>query len=725
MMLGVGPNKATSRLPAIHPVSQKLNNNYRLKAMKQPLHPLYLLILVLFAVVSCREGTPRPSGTQQKPNIIFILADDLGYGDIGVFYQNRRAEEGKPHHKTPNLDRMAEEGMRLNRHYVGAPVCAPSRASLLQGLHQGHSNVRNNQFDKALADNHTLASVLKEAGYATGLVGKYGLQGLDGDSPDTWQAYPTKRGFDHFFGYVRHRDGHNHYPAHQVRERPAVELYWGTEEISGQLKGAYTTDLFTAAAKKWIIEQEQDDSGRPFFLYLAYDTPHAGLEVASAPYPEGGGLNGGVQWIGEEGRFINTVSDTIDSYIHPDYAGQDWPEPQKRFASMVRRVDSGVGDILQLLKDLDMDKNTLVVFSSDNGPHHESYGYGPYDPTFFDSFGPLDGTKRDTWEGGIRVPAIVRWPGGISAGTASDQPNGFHDWLPTFAELAGVPAPANTDGVSLLPSFTGQGTQPASTVYVEYSQNGRTPEYSEFHSTHQGQRRGEMQVIYLDGYKGVRYNITSVDDNFRIYDTHKDSGETVDLGSSSPVFGALQQRMKDRALRVRRPDPTAPRPYDEVPVPALDVPQNLQSGLHYQVYEAATPWTPNVSTLKQSPAGSGSTDGFGLDVRTRDEHIVVAFNGLIEVPETGEYTFWLQADRGAVLRIHEATVIDADKGYEPESVVSSRIRLEAGFHPVQLVYARGEAGTPSLQLQWSGPGFDRQAIASENLRHQADTEPAR
>lgn len=691
------------------------------KVLKSP-GILIASIIFLFALSACQPETrQKPETNQEPPNIIFILTDDLGYGDIGTFYQNQRAAEDEPHHKTPHLDTMAGEGIRLTRHYVGAPVCAPSRASLLQGVHQGHANIRDNQFDKALSDNHTLASVLKEAGYATGLVGKYGLQGLEGDSPESWEAYPTKRGFDHFFGYVRHRDGHNHYPAHEVSERPKVELYSGNEEISDKLRGAYTTDLFTAAAKKWITDQGQEDSDHPFFLYLAYDTPHAGLEVASAPYPEGGGLDGGVQLIGEEGNYINTVGDSIDTYIHPDYVAQDWPATQKRFASMVRRIDNGVGDIIQLLKDLNIHENTMIVFTSDNGPHKESYGYGDYDPTFFDSFGPLDGIKRDTWEGGIRVPTIVYWPGNVPGGTTNDSPSGFHDWLPTFAEMAGLPAPARTDGVSLLPVLTGESSQHAGEVYIEYINNGRTPDYEEFDSSHQNQLRKQMQVLYLDGYKGVRYDIQSAEDDFRIYDTREDPGEINDLSGSGDKFELLQQRMKDKVLQVRRPNSSAPRPYDEEPVPALDVPRDIEPGLRYRVFEAATPWVPDVQTLQQSPEESGITEGFDLGVLTRDEHIVLEYAGLLEVPESGVYTFSIQVDRGAVLSIHGATVIDADKGYDPGSDISSEIRLEEGYHPIQLVYARGEEGVPSLRLQWSGPELPIQNIEPKQLHHQPDT----
>lgn len=678
---------------------------------------LFLFALLIISLMSSQLAAQQNDDNNQSPNIIFILTDDLGYGDIGIIFQNQRAEKGKPHHKTPHFDRLAEGGMLLSRHYVGAPVCAPSRASLLQGVHQGHTNVRNNQFDKAVSDNHNVASVLKEAGYATGIVGKWGLQGRDGDSPETWEAYPTKRGFDYFFGQVRHRDGHNHYPAHEVADRPKMEIYSGTEEISDKLEGVYTTDLFTAVAKKWIIDQTQNTPDTPFFLYLAYDTPHAGLEVAPMAYPEGGGLDGGIQWIGEEGNFINTSDKIIDDYIHPDYADQDWPMPQKRFASMVRRIDDGVGDLMKLLIDLNIDRNTLVVFTSDNGPHSESYGYGEYDPTFYESFGPLDGIKRDTWEGGIRVPTIVHWPGRIPVGKKNDTPTGFHDWLPTFTDLAGIPAPARTDGISLLPILTSDETRKEGAVYVEYSQSGSTPDYPEFDFSHRGQLRGEMQVIYMDGFKGVRYNIQSEEDDFRIYDTVDDPGEINDLAGSNAYFDSLQQQMKKRVLRMRRPDSTAVRPYDEIPVPALGVSQTLENGITYHVYESITPWTPDTGTLQELPVKSGISDNFDLSVRSRDDNIVIEFIGMMEVPKTGEYTFQMETDRGAILRVHDITVVDADRGYQSESIISSSILLEAGYHPVKLVYARSEERRPLLNLTWSGPEFNRKTISSERLYH--------
>lgn len=653
----------------------------------------------------------QPVDSDKRPNIIFILTDDLGYGDLGVLFQNQRKGSEKPSHLTPQLDSLAMQGMLLTRHYVPAPVCAPSRASLLMGLHQGHAEIRNNQFDKALPDNHTLASVLKEAGYATALVGKYGLQGLEGNSPESWEAYPTKRGFDYFLGYVRHRDGHNHYPAHEAPARPPVELYAGNDEISGRLQGVYTTDLFTAAAKHWITEQEEQNPDQPFFLYLAYDTPHAGLQVAASPYPQQG-----VQWIGDSANYINTVEESIDDYIHPDYAGQEWPEQYRRFASMVRRIDNGVGDLVQMLEKLNIDDETLIVFSSDNGPHHESYGYGAYNPTFFESFGPLDGTKRDTWEGGIRVPTLVYWPGQVPAGERDDTPSQFHDWMATFAEAAGVAAPANTDGVSLMPVLLGQGKRDQGEVYVEYFHNGPTREYQKFDPSHRNQYRGEMQVIYLEGYKGVRYDIKAANDNFRIYDTQKDPGELNDLAGSSAFFNGLQQRMKNKVLRMRRTNASAGRPYDSIPVPALAVEQKQASGLQYQTFKAASSWVPDTASPRAEPVNSGTVEGFDSSLSSREEN-VVAFSGLLNVPQTGTYTFSLQTEGAAVLHLHDALLIDADKGYAPGTAVGTEIMLEQGLHPIKLVYMSRQQDAPELELQWDGPGLDRQKIASDYLRH--------
>jgi arylsulfatase A-like enzyme len=273
--------------------------------------------------------------------------------------------------------------MKLTDHYCPAPVCAPSRASLMLGVHQGHANVRDNQFDKALENNHTLASVLKAAGYITAIIGKWGLQGK-GKNLAEWPAYPTKRGFDYYFGYIRHSDGHEHYPK-EGTHRGAKQVWDNSREVSAELDKCYTSDLWAARAKKWIMDQHATNAAQPFFIYLAFDTPHAAIELPTQAYPSGSGAHGGLQWLGENGHMINTATGKVDSWMDPDYANATWdndrnpktpevpwPNVYKRYATAVRRIDNCVGDVLQLLRDLHLDHNTMVIFSSDNGPSKES-----------------------------------------------------------------------------------------------------------------------------------------------------------------------------------------------------------------------------------------------------------------------------------------------------------------------------------------------------------------
>ena len=317
---------------------------------------------LLWLVWTCALPAAPSAGT--KPNVLFILCDDLGYGDVGVFFQNLRHQEhpSEPCHFTPKIDRMALEGLQLPHHYCPAPVCAPSRASLLLGVHQGHANVRDNQFDKELERNHTLATVMKGAGYTTVAIGKWGLQGTNAAGPN-WPAHPLHRGFDDYYGYIRHSDGHEHYPKEGIYRKPK-EVWENRTEVSAGLDKCYTTDLFTARAKHWITDHQRTNAAQPFFLYLAYDTPHATLELPTQAYPAGGGTNGGLQWLGRPGHMINTASGTVDSWYHPAYANATWqyptngsvvtgpwPDVYKRYATDVRRIDDCVGDLLQLLHD--------------------------------------------------------------------------------------------------------------------------------------------------------------------------------------------------------------------------------------------------------------------------------------------------------------------------------------------------------------------------------------
>ncbi len=663
-----------------------------------------------------------PALTGSRPNIIFILTDDLGYGDLGVLFQNARAA-GMPKEATPNLDIFAAEGMQLRQQYCPAPVCAPSRASFLLGVHQGHANVRDQQYDKALANNHTLGTVLRAAGYATAVIGKWGLGGddLGGTTPADWPAYPTKRGFDYFFGYERHADGHDHYPKEAPYSPNSKECYDQSNNITPILDKCYTTDLFTARAKKWITDQHNSQPNQPFFLYLAYDTPHSVYELPTIAYPAGGGATGGLQWLGAAGHMINTASGTVDSYFFPDYASATydddnnpatpqvpWPEVFQRYATSVRRIDNAVGDLKQLLQDLALDTNTLVIFTSDNGPTTEDALNlsVTYAANFFDNFGPFDGVKRDTWEGGIRMPTFVRWPGRVPAGTTNMTPSQFHDWMPTFTDLAGLPGPARTDGISLVPTITGGGNQPPSTIYVEYFDDATaTPEYPEFVPDHRGRVRNQMQVVSLDGYQGVRYNIVAHSDDFEIYDVVNDPKEATNR-AADPGFAQLQQQMKDRVLQLRRSDPSAPRPYDYELVPASGF-VNAASGLvNYTTCEGVWPWVPDTAML--SPVASGQAAGLDLSVRPRDTNYAIAYSGYIRVRTDGNYTFYLNDDAGAVFRIHDATVIDDDFTHT-NAEVSGSILLQAGLHPFRLTY-RHATGTNALSLKYSGPGLAEQPV---------------
>jgi hypothetical protein len=315
----------------------------------------------------------------------------------------------------------------------------------------------------------------------------------------------------------------------------------------------------------------------------------------------------------------------------------------------------------------------------------------------------------------MREPTLVRWPGHVPAGTTNLTASQFHDWLPTFLELAGLPAPARTDGVSLVPTLTGVGTQRLSTIYVEYDVSGTTPAYTEFEPSRRGATRNQEQVVYLDGYKGIRYNVLSSGDDFQIYDSLTDAKETTNLAGISSYFTSLQQRMKDRILQMRRPLADAPRPFDGDLIPP-DATPDLVTGLDYRAFEGVFPWVPDFTPI--AAATHGSCTGFDLTVRTRNGNIGLLYSGYLDVPADGTYTFYLTADSRAFLRIHDASVLDADFGYVGGTEVSASINLMAGRHALRLSYARGTGGTPALSLQWSSAGITKQAIPTNVLLHQ-------
>ncbi|WP_316804215.1 sulfatase-like hydrolase/transferase [Pedobacter nototheniae] len=653
---------------------------------------------------------------QQKPNIIFILVDDLGYGDVGIFFQNQRKLSGNkalPFELSPQLDKMAANGAILTQQYANAPVCAPSRASLLTGVNQGNANVRDNQFDKALENNHTTATVLKQAGYRTTAIGKWGLQGDDEKQKPNWPAHPLKRGFDDYFGYMRHADGHEHYPVEGVY-RGKKEIWANYNEVSTDYAKCYTTDLWTAKAKDWITKFEgSKNKSDPFFMYLAYDAPHAVLELPTQGYPKGGGVNGGLKWLGQSGHMINTASGEVDSYIHPDYANATydddhnpvtpeipWPDTYKRYATAVRRIDEAVGDLLKLLKDLKINDNTLIVFSSDNGPSIESYlpkNYVPNLPTFFSSYGPFDGIKRDCWEGGMRMPVIAQWSKHIRRGSVVTTPSMLSDWLATFADAAKIAAPAKTDGVSLLPSLLKNGNQKESLVYSEYFEGGNTPKFDAFEKDRQGRKRGQMQMIRFGDLVGVRYNIKSATDNFEIYDVIKDPKQTDNLVEKNGYVD-VQLIMKNKVLQVRTNLADAKRPYDSIAIPAV-VPSSLtKPGLKWRFVEGSFPWVIAADDLNATQTGYSNS----LQVNEVKKDGCFVFTAYLKVPKTGKYVFTLTGNQKAFVRLHSAAILDADFNYTGKET-EREVVLEQGFHPVK-IYTLNKDFKNDLQIKFGVAG---------------------
>lgn len=432
---------------------------------------LQLVVAALCAFVLPETALARDRNAL-RPNIIYILADDLGYGDVGCY--------GQKEIFTPNIDRMAAEGMRFTRHYAGAPVCAPSRCSLLTGKHTGHAAIRGNrevlpEGQMALPpDELSAAAVLKGAGYSTGLVGKWGLGG-PGSAGE-----PGRHGFDHWLAYLCQRQAHDYYPGHLWKNGRRLEL-------GGRV---YTHDLFTEEALRFIRAR----ASRPFFLYLAYTIPHAELQVPDlAPY-----------------------------------AGKNWSVEKKRYAAMITRMDRDIGKILDLLGELGLERRTLVVFSSDNGPHVE----GGAHPSHFNSAGGLRGMKRDLYEGGIRVPMIARWPTAVKAGAVSDHVSAFWDVLPTLAELAGVDPPAGIDGLSMAPVLLGR----------KAAQRRHESLYWEFHE------QGGRQALLRGRWKAVRLDVR-LDPRapLELYDLESDPSETTDLAQRRPEVAAEMARLMEDA----------------------------------------------------------------------------------------------------------------------------------------------------------------------------------
>lgn len=464
---------------------------------------------VLFLLAMTTVITP-PLHAADRPNIVFVLADDLGYGDLGCY--------GQKLIQTPYLDRMAAEGLRFTDFYAGATVCAPSRSVLMTGQHMGHTHVRGNAGARievqALRDEDiTVAEVLRTAGYATALCGKWGL----GDAlPEAESGHPLRQGFDFFYGYLNQVHAHNYYPEFLWKNREQVRLRNTVVSSAGKYAGFaggyatrridYSHDLIMEQALQFIAASKE----KPFFLYLALTIPHANNE--------------GTRGTGN-GQEVPDLA---------PYADRDWSDQNKGQAAMITRMDRDMGRLFEHLKKLGLDENTIVFFSSDNGPHNE----GGHTPDLFDPNGPLRGMKRDLYEGGIRVPLIARWPGTIAPGRTSDHIGYFGDMMATFCELSGAAQPAGTDSISIVPTLRGRPDQRSHDFL-----------YWEFYE------RGSAQAVRQGRWKAVRKPMQT--GRTELFDLTTDIGEKTDISAAHPD---VVRRLEAAMTAAHTPHPNWPVP---------------------------------------------------------------------------------------------------------------------------------------------------------------------
>ncbi len=455
------------------------------------------ILLAVAFLQACERPADRP------PNIIFILADDLGYGELGSY--------GQELIRTPNIDRLAEQGLRFTQHYSGSPVCAPSRAVLLTGLHTGHAYIRDNDempergdvwHDLTLegqrplpAGTYTVGTLLKDAGYVTGAIGKWGLGG------PASSGEPNRQGFDHWYGYLCQRIAHNYYPPHLWRNTDKVALdndyFFPHQRLPeeadpydpasyARYAGVdYSMDLMAEEALEFI-RQYRDTT---FFLYLPFPVPHVALQVPDESLAEYDGAFPETPYRGERGYLPH-------------------PKPRAAYAAMITRMDREIGRIVATLDELGLTDRTVVFFSSDNGPTFN----GGTDSDFFKSAGPLRGLKTQLYEGGIRVPLIARWPGHIEPGRTTDLISAFWDFLPTLADLAGSAVPVEVDGVSLVPTLLGDPSRQVKHAYLYWEFQGR-------------------QAVRWGDWKAYR---VSIEDPLELYDLSSDIGETRDVSADHP-----------------------------------------------------------------------------------------------------------------------------------------------------------------------------------------------
>lgn len=459
---------------------------------------LRITLFVVLVVTQAQHVLAQQSNTQssKKPNIILIVADDLGYGDVGCYGQKKIS--------TPNIDKLAATGMRFTQYYSGTTVCAPSRASLMTGLHTGHTPIRGNRGYKPegqfpLPDTSvTIAERLKQAGYRTGAFGKWGM-GYPGSSGE-----PLKQGIDRFYGYNCQSEAHNYYPDHLWDNDQRVEFPGNLTSDS-----MYSGDKIHAAAMSFLQEQ-QPPYKQPFFLFLPYTLPHGDLDVPRDSVYR---------------YYVRTFNEPPLPTPTGPIKGRFEPFPHAAFAAMVSRLDKYVGEIYRYVQQSGQANNTLIIFTSDNGPHREDGG----DPEYFDGNGIFRGIKRDMHEGGIRVPFIANWKGTIKAGVKNNTPAAWWDLFPTFEQMAGKPVSKNIDGLSILPALTGKPQK-----QHEYF-------YWEFHE------QGGKQAVRWGKWKGIRLNVSTTPDGpIELYDLTADPSEKTNIAPAHPdIMAKIAAYMKE------------------------------------------------------------------------------------------------------------------------------------------------------------------------------------
>ncbi|WP_341227633.1 arylsulfatase [uncultured Arcticibacterium sp.] len=447
-------------------------------------------LLLVISLFSCSQDS-KENEVLQKPNVIYILADDLGYGDVGCY--------GQDFIKTPNIDKLAADGMLFTDHYAGSSVCAPSRASLMTGKHTGHSYVRGNYEKGPLGfgaclelrdQDFTLGELLKQADYQTSIIGKWGL-GMDATTGE-----PIKQGFDYSYGYLNQGHAHNQFPEYLFENGNRVSVVANEE---GKM-GAFSNDIFTGKALDYLDDKRAES---PFFLYMAYTTPHAELVLPNSESFE---------------NYAKTVEDKafVNGNGASENDGNRWAyrsteTPLAAYAAQISHLDSCVGVLVNRIKELGIEDNTIIMFSSDNGPHRE----GGANPKYFKSAGEFRGVKRDLYEGGIRVPFIVKWPAKVEKGSVSEHTSAFWDLMPTLADIANQDIESEeSDGVSFLPTLTNGTQKEHDYLYWEFHENP---------SSDQAVRKGKWKAIRHD-YKGEA----------ELYDLEKDRGEMNNVAAENP-----------------------------------------------------------------------------------------------------------------------------------------------------------------------------------------------